>query len=175
MFSIHKQEAELHFFSRSEKNGTERVPAATLTLKYRTTNDVLLEFSPDLKSSFYRRPFPGEGDMADDGDTRLDDPHYLPRLKYPGMRNTIKLDHAIVGATVTLHYGIDEKSNLIFDECTVDGFELDPQDGGTVFVVLKVACYPSNFQAGELHGLQGQLVVISIDPPQDPQSSLIDD
>src|SRR3546814_7223942 len=110
MFSIHKQEAELHFLSRSEKNGTERVPAATLTLKYRTTNDVLLEFSPDLKSSFYRRPFPGEGDMADDGDTRLDDPHYLPRLKYPGMRNTIKLDHAIVGATVTLHYGIDEKS-----------------------------------------------------------------
>lgn len=165
MFSITAQECRMHFHSRSNKHGNERVPAATLQLTFRTSNDVLSEFSPELKSSLYRRPHPGEGDMADDADIRLDDPNYLPRLKFPNMKNKVSIDDKIVGATVTVHHGIGGKSDLVLDECLVDKFSFDPQDGGTVVVSLNVACDPSTSQAGELHGKQDQDVFITITPP----------
>lgn len=174
MFSIQEQSAKMHFHSHSEKNGNEIVPAATLVFKFHAPNDVLSEFSPDLKSSLYRRPEITEGDMADNADPRLDDPNYLPRLKFPSMSNTIKIDHALVGSTVTVHYGIRGKSDIILDESNVGGFEFDPQDGGTVFVTLKVACHPSNQQAGDLHGMQDQEVVFTIQPPEEPQGELLD-
>lgn len=165
MFSITEQECRMHFHSRSNKHGNERVPAATLQLTFRTSNDVLSEFSPELKSSLYRRPHAGEGDMADDADTRLDDPNYLPRLKFPNMKNKVSIDDKIVGATVTVHHGIGGKSDLVLDECLVDKFSFYPQDGGTVVVSLNVACDPSTSQAGELHGKQDQDVFITITPP----------
>ena len=118
-----------------------------------------------LYRPLYRRPHPGEGDMADDADTRLDDPNYLPRLKFPNMKNKVSIDDKIVGATVTVHHGIGGKSDLVLDERLVDKFSFDPQDGGTVVVSLNVACDPSTSQAGELHGKQDQDVFITITPP----------
>lgn len=173
MFSIHEQPAKLHFTSRSEKNGENRIPAATLAFTFNAPNDVLSEFSPDLKASLYRHAHPGEGDMADEADPRAQDPNYLPRLKFPGMRNDIKLDTKIVGATVTLHHGIGGKSDLVLDECKVDAFEFIPQDGGTVIVSLNVACKPSTKYAGDLHGMQDQDVVVTIEPPREDQASLV--
>lgn len=173
MFSIEEQPAKMHFTSRSEKNGNDRVPAATLTVSYKAPNDVLSEFSPDLKASLYRRPHPGEGDIADNSDTRLEDPHYLPRLKFPDMSNKIAITRQIVGAIVTLHYGVGGKSDLVLDDCKVDDFVFDPQDGGTVDVSLKVDCHPSKDQAGTLHTMQDQEVTISIAPPESPQGELL--
>lgn len=172
MFSIQEQPAKMHFTSRSQKEGDRRVPAVTLAFTFNAPNDVLSEFSPDLKASLYRRPHAGEGDVADNADTRLDDPSYLPRLKFPGMKNDIKLDTKIVGAVVTVHHGIGGKSDLVLDECLVDAFEFAPQDGGTVVVSLNVACKPSNALAGELHGHQDQEVVVTITPPDDGQGQL---
>lgn len=174
MFSIYEQECRMHFTSRTNKHGNERVPAATLTLIFRTSNDVLSEFNPELKASLYRRPHNDEGDMADKADTRLDDPGYLPCLKYPNMQNKVALNDKIVGAAVTVHHGIGGKSDLLLDECTVDKFQFDPQEGGTVVVQLNVACTPSQAQAGELHMKQDQDVVVTITPPDadDGQISL---
>ena len=53
MFSIEEQECRMHFISRTNKHGNERVPAATLQLVYRSSNDVLSEFNSDLKASLY--------------------------------------------------------------------------------------------------------------------------
>lgn len=172
MFSIQEQECRMHFLSRSNKEGVERVPAATLQLTYRTSNDVLSEFSPDLKSSLYRRPYNNEGDMADQADERLDDPTYLPCLKYPNMKNKVALTDKLVGATVTVHHGLGGKSDLVLDDCIVDKFSFDPQEGGTVVVSMNVACRPSSSQAGELHGKQDQDVVITIAHPDDGQGSI---
>ena len=174
MFSITEQTAKMHFTSRSQKEGDQRVPAATLSISFSAPNDILSEFDPDLKASLYRRPHPGEGDVADRADTRLDDPHYLPRLRFPKMQNNIVLEHKIVGAIVTIHHGLGGKSDLVMDECTVDAFKFDPQDGGTVIVTFNVACKPSGDQVSEIHGKQDQEITISIEPPQDKQGSLIE-
>ena len=48
MFSINQQECRMHFDSNTKKDDQ---PSATLQFTYRTSNDVLSEFSPDLKSS----------------------------------------------------------------------------------------------------------------------------
>lgn len=66
MFSIQEQECRMHFISRTNKHGNERMPAATLQLVYRSSNDVLSEFSSDLKASLYRRPAPAAGDAIRD-------------------------------------------------------------------------------------------------------------
>jgi hypothetical protein len=162
MFSMTAQECRMHFVSNTKKDDQ---PAATLSFTYRTSNDVLSEFSPDLKASLYRRPHHGEGDIADNADTRLDDPGYLPCLKFPDMQNKVVLSAKVVGATVTVHHGISEKSDLVMEECTVRKFQLDPQEGGTVIVSMEVDCVPSKEQAGELHMKQNQDVVVTITPP----------
>lgn len=162
MFSIHEQECRMHFDSNTKKDDQ---PSATLQFTYRTSNDVLSEFSPDLKSSLYRRPRQDEGDMADNADPRLDDPGYLPCLKFPNMQNKVALSEKVVGATVIVHHGIGGKSDLTMEECTVSKFRLDPQEGGTVVVSMEVDCVPTKEQAGELHMKQNQDVVVSIVPP----------
>lgn len=171
MFSMTEQECRMHFDSNTKKDDQ---PAATLSFTYRTSNDVLSEFSPDLKASLYRRPHQGEGDMADNADTRLDDPGYLPCLKFPDMQNKVALSAKVVGATVTVHHGIGDKSDLVMEECTVRKFQLDPQEGGTVVVSMEVDCVPTKEQAGELHMKQNQDVVVTITPPgTDNEPSLI--
>lgn len=162
MYSVKEQECRMHFDSNTKKDDQ---PAATLQFTYRTSNDVLSEFSPDLKSSLYRRPHKGEGDMADAADPRLDDPNYLPCLKYPNMQNKVMLSDKVVGATVAVHHGIGGKSDLVMEDCTVRKFQLDPQEGGTVVVSMEVDCVPTKEQAGELHMKQNQDVVITITPP----------
>ncbi|AZR94997.1 hypothetical protein BBB39_15425 [Bordetella trematum] len=162
MYSAHEQECRLHFDSNTKKDDQ---PSATLKLTYSTSNDVLSEFSPDLKASLYRRPHRGEGDMADNADPRLDDPGYLPCLKFPNMQNKVVLSEKVVGATVIVHHGIGGKSDLTMEECTVSKFRLDPQEGGTVVVSMEVDCVPTKEQAGELHMKQNQDVVVSIVPP----------
>lgn len=175
MFSIHEQECRMHFHSRSNKEGNARVPAATLQLTFRTSNDVLSEFSPDLKAALYRRPHKSEQDMADEADSRLDDPSYLPCLKFPDMKSKVSLTKQIIGATVTVHNGLGGKSDIVLDDCKVDKFAFDPQEGGTVVVSLNVACSPSAAQAGELHSKQDQDVTVTIQPPEDPQASIFKD
>jgi hypothetical protein len=172
MFSIQQQAAKLHFTSRTDKQGNARVPAATLRLSFKAPNDILSEFSPDLKASLYRRPHPGEGDMADEADARMDDPTYLPRLKFPNMRNDIRVDTKVVGAEVTVHYGTGGPSDIVLDDCKIDDFVFDPQDGGTVDISFNVACHPSEQQFGKLCMMQDQEIVVTITPPDDGQGSL---
>jgi hypothetical protein len=173
MFAIDEQECKMHFTSRSERNGEEVVPAGTLKLSFRASNDILSEFGPDMKSSLYKRPDVAAGDLADKADTRLDDPNYLPKLKFPEIKSTIKLDHKVVGATVTVYFGTRGKSNIVLDECLVDNFELDPQEGALVVVSFNVAAHPTEGQFGKLCMLQDQFVTIKVAPPTADQGTLL--
>ncbi|OCZ84136.1 hypothetical protein A7P25_19025 [Achromobacter xylosoxidans] len=74
MFSITEQTARLQVTNRLEKHGPSNVPAMTLRLTFRAPNDILSEVDSTLKSSLYRRPHPGENDMADEADERMQDP-----------------------------------------------------------------------------------------------------
>ncbi len=164
MFSLEKQKATFTSWNaRTELHGEERVPAADIKIDVATSNDILTEFDPALKSALYREPHPGEEDLID----RADERPQQTRLRFPNMKNPIKWDTKLVGATVTIHRGLgDSKSNIVLAECTVDGFVFDPQDGGTVITSIRIQCKPNEKQAGQLYELNGNEIEISIVPPE---------
>lgn len=172
MFSITEQVVKVTVTVRTERNGTDRSPAMTLHFSHHTPNDVLSEFGSDLKSSLYRRPDLTTADMADQADPRNDDPNYMPKLRNPQMKNVIELDHEIVGAEVTVNYGTGGKSNIVLDECNIEAFKADCQEGGTVFLSYDCLCHPSDQQAGKLYSLHCREVTITIKPPAHPQVAL---
>lgn len=172
MFSITEQTARLQVTNRLEKHGPSNVPAMTLRLTFRAPNDILSEVDSTLKSSLYRRPHPGENDMADEADERMQDPNYLPRLRHPKMKNKVVIDEKIVGAEFTLHYGLGGPSNTVLDDVKVDNFQFDPQDGGTVECSIDIDMVPSEMAAGRIFMQNGQDVVFSVTPPEEPQASL---
>ncbi len=169
MFSLNQQTATLkNWNARAELNGEKRVPASDMIVGFSAPSTVLIEFDPALRSALYREPHPGEADLAEQGS----DPAEPTRLRFPKMKNSIKWEHQIVGATVTVHYGTGGPSDIVLGECKVDSFVFDPQDGGTVHVGLRIQCHPNADQAGKLYELNGQEITISVEPPQADQGQL---
>jgi hypothetical protein len=57
MLTLEKQKAKLTSLNlRAEVHGDERVPAADIRFSFDAPNELLSEFDPALKSSFYRNP-----------------------------------------------------------------------------------------------------------------------
>lgn len=163
MFSLERQKATFASWNaRTELHGDERVPAADIKIDFAASNDILSEFDPALKSAFYREPHPGEEDLVD----RAGDTPQLARLRFPSMKNPIKWDTKLVGATVTIHYGTGGPSDIVLAECTVDNLVFDLQDGGTVITSLRIQCKPNEGQAGKLYELNGNEIDVTIEPPE---------
>lgn len=172
MFSVTDQVAKLNVTVRTDKDGTERIPAMALTISYATSNDDLAMFGPDLKSSLYRRADLETADMADRADPRNDDPNYMPKLRNPEVKSAMELTHELVGAEVTVQYGTGGKSNIVLEECKVGSFKIVPQEGGTVHLSYEIYCHPTSAQAGKLYELHCREVTITVEPPSDPQMPL---
>lgn len=154
-FELKKQKAKLGAVNvRSELHGGERLPAATLLLKIVSSNDLLSEFHPGLKSSFYER--------SDDVDL-VTEPGQLTRLRFPDL-GRLRWDGAIVGAEVVIDYGIG--TLIALETCTVDGFLFELLDGGSVILTVRVQCHPTEKQFGQLAALVQSEIDLSILPPE---------
>ncbi|MAO52153.1 MAG: hypothetical protein CML16_14895 [Pusillimonas sp.] len=164
MFSIENQTANFNSWNpRTELHGEERVPAADIKVDMAVSNDILSMFDPTLKSLLYREPHAGESDLVD----QADDAPQLSRLRFPKIKNSIQWNYELVGATVIIHNGLSgPKSDIELDDCTVDKFVFDPQDGGTVHVSMRIQCKPSEKQAGRLYELNGNTIELTIRPPE---------
>lgn len=171
MFSLTEQTATLkNWNARAELNGEKRVPASDMIVGVAMNSAVLSEFDSALRHAIYRAPHPGEADLAEQGG----EPDEPTRLRFPKMKNSIKWEHQIIGATVTVHYGTQrEGSNIVLGECKVDTFVFDPHEGGTVHVGFRIQCHPSAEQAGKLYELNGQEITLSIAPPEADQGTLV--
>jgi hypothetical protein len=169
MFSLDQQTTKFtKWNARSEFNGDTSVPASDMMIAYSGPNTVLSDFDPTLRSFLYRAPHPGEMDLADQGQ----DPDEPTRLRFPKMKNEIKWEHQIVGATVTVEYGTGGPSSILMADCTLDSFVFDPQDGGTVNMKFRIQCHPDSAQASKLYELNGNEITLSINPPSADQGSL---
>lgn len=139
-----------NFNPRTEKIGTDRIPAADLEISCARDAGILAAFSPTLKHMLFDEGAPR--DLAEG--IQLRDKHMV----YPLSR-----DEEIVGATVTIDFGI--KSPMVFSDCKVNKFRLTPYDGGSVIVAFRVQCKPDEKQAGKLYTLQDQPITLTITPP----------
>jgi hypothetical protein len=168
MMQLERQKAKLtHVNSRVEIHGDEKVHCADLKITFDTSNDVLSEFDPALKSSFYRKP---DGDDGRQGNL---DPGWLPKLRFLKV-GPIEWEAEIIGGTVQIFYGLDSSVDL--DIRIVDSFKLVLKDGGTVTVSFRIQCKPTEAQIGRLCFLVQENIEVSLWPPvaePPPQQELL--
>ena len=156
MLTLEKQKAKLASLNlRTELHGDERVPAADLKFSFDAPNELLSEFDPALKSSFYRKP-----DAQDAQAEMLDTPGYLPKLRFPRIPS-IKWDAEMTGAELVVHYGTGGRSDIVL-ACDVDGFAFELKDGGTVSASFRAKAKPDDKQVAKLYGLIQAEVDISL-------------
>lgn len=156
MFELDKTPAKLASVNaRAEIHGEKRIPAFDLKFEIEADNGILAHFAPDLRSALYKRP-EDQQDMID--------PERLSVLKYPGMSG-FKWDLDGKGYTLVVPYGIGGPSDIKLQEVDIDGFRIEPKNGGTVVLTFRTVVHPEEDQVGKLCSLIQQTVEITLTPP----------
>jgi len=164
MFSLFRQAVTLtHLNGRSEKHGPENVPAADLKMEAKIGNDLLAMFSPSLKGLLYHFDESREADLVDQGSTH--DAGYAPHLRFTKLQ-PLKWDDQLIGGKLTIHYGASSKSDIVLESINIDGFRIEPQEGGTVVLGFSVQAHPNEREGGKLLSMVQQQIEITIEPPE---------
>lgn len=138
--------------------GDEKKPAGKMGIRVDLTNDCLSMFHPTLKHMLFCADQPANADRAEQATT---DDKFIRFLEIP----TIHFAGEVIGAKVIIHQGINEKSDIALELCSVDKFVIEPKNGGTATVSCRVQFHPDEKQAGKLWGLIGTNIEISIEAP----------
>lgn len=156
MFDIEKKPCTLqHINIRDEKHGEENVLAIDMKLTGDFDGDILAEFGPELRHALFKK-----ADGGDLVDTASDVP---TALRFPKMIQPIKFAQEIIGATVTVAYGLGD---IVLETVNVNSFKVECHEGGTVRVTYRVQAKPTGEQLAKLSQMLGSSVDVSIDPPE---------
>jgi len=159
-FELDRQGAQLqHVNPRSEVRGKDRVACADLKIAFTTGADVLAEFDPSLRAMLFRAP-----DANDSQAELLEGDDALAKLRFPKL-GALHWSDAIIGGTVTVHFGASGKADVVLGGCTIDRFTFTPKDGGSVEIAFRVRCEPDEKQFGKLCSLVQNEIEISVEPP----------
>lgn len=159
MFELDKQKVKLASVNaRAEIHGENRRPAFDLKFEAQCSNDVLIHFHPELRTTIYKKN--EAPDLVDQADSEA-----LSALRFPKM-GAIKWDWEGSGYTVTVDYGLSGKSDINLSECQVDNFKFVCQEGGTVVVLFRAICHPETADVGRLCEFIQREVEISVTPPE---------
>jgi len=141
-----------NFNARTEKNGSDRVPAASLKFSCNQPPDVLAHFAESLKGTL----FTTDKDLG--GDTY--------RLRDTGIVYPMNRSEEMYGCTLRIGYGIGNPIEL--PDSHAHSFEITPLDGGTVKLVFTVNCKPdADKDVPVLYRMQAQGVQISLEPAEE--------
>ena len=149
------------FVGRTQKSGTEDVPAVTFRLKLSGVSNILLDrFSKTIRHTIYK---------AVEGQEQL-----------PGVEDTTPLlqsknlvhwapETCLEGWTVWLARGISDGSALQMGSCKVDNFRFDFFEGGRMDVDFRVSTADVDEDgAGMLWGRQKRKVFVTVTAPEMP-------
>lgn len=145
-----------HLNTRTEKSGSDDIPAASLKISCAQPADVLAHFSPTLKAHLFDAS--GPKDLLGDG----------ARVRYPHLDYPLAMDHEMTGASVSIDYGVGKPIEL--DECTVNRFQITPMEGGTTVIAFQVHCHPdAEKQLPKLYRMQKKGVTFTLAPADLPE------
>jgi len=160
-FELNKQEALLENWNpRRELHGEDPQPAGDLKIVANLDAGELAQFHPALRSMLFCKNGDGGPDMVN---KQLD----APNLRFPKLKTPLKWDDEVVGAYLTIEHGLGGKSDLGFEQCKVNNFEIDPTEGGRFTLTLRVQCHPGEREAGKLYLLQGEKITVTLTPPEE--------
>lgn len=166
MFDI--DDARCHVRStnfRVEKHGDENRSAVDLNLELMRPATDLAMFGPQLRDAlFWRDPSAAETSLFDDIDPSLE----KPNLRCPMLKGPFAIDASYVGCTVTIAWGLGgPKSDIVLDPCKVNRIRIEPLEGGSVVITLRVQFAGIDDKtAGRLAMLIDQETVVSIEAPE---------
>jgi hypothetical protein len=167
VFEIERALARITSFNpRAESHGKEQVPAADIHFEITTSNRILSHFGSQLRASLFTRNEPQEAAPKAQGELDVVPPiSDMPYLRNPSLAGPLHVTFEGVGYTLTVDYGI-AGSEIVLDECTVKDVRIDPKEGGSVELTLRVS--KSDIQLkerGVLSGLVKRETTISLVPP----------
>lgn len=159
MFELTKQTAKLANVNlRAEIHGEETKIAVDLKIEAKMPNDVLSFFSPDLKASLYKKA------SEDAQGLLIDEPGYLPALKFPAMA-PIKWGWGGCGFGAVIEWGVSGKDDIRLIGTDIDQFRFDCQDGGTVAISFRIVAHPTPDEIGRLSELVQREITLTLIPP----------
>jgi hypothetical protein len=151
--------------ARSEIHGDERQGAGDLGFSAKLPNDILSELHPSLKSALYYLDKAKPGDLVDQA--RVDEPGYLPHLRYPEIGSRFKWEVEMADVTVEIT-GKDGRE-VKLTGAKLNDINFAPLDGGTVDFKFRIQAHPDAKQFGKLcAGLIQTEVTVTVTPAPEP-------
>ncbi len=154
--------------NRTEAHGEERVPAVSVGLEFEFENTRLDLIDPTLRHALYK-PKP-------DAEPELPGVEQSTPVLRSNSIDRVKLITAHEGWTLKVDDNIDAEDPLVFGGCKVDQFSVEPKQGGTI--VLRVRVGTSDVDAERLGYLgvnNGQAVWVQLlKPEKAPDKPVID-
>ena len=161
---------------RSEKHGPDALnPAVDLTYTMDVPNTMLAVFDGHLLSALYFRSEAAAGDGKQEEIDGMEAAS-LPNLRFPFM-GAIRWGKEFAGFTHTIQHGLGGKSDIHLMDCKVNGFKLEPKEGGTVALTFRVQCSTSLNEKtmGKLALLAQNEVPIMLVAPETEKQAAIED
>jgi hypothetical protein len=160
-FTLTRQPAKLLKMSlREELKNPDGLLDAYLTFRVRVGASVIDNLLTDLSKLLYTDSEQQDIEGDSDGDLRYQE---LGKLS---------IKHKIVGANATVHFGIGTSD--ITSTAQVDTFAVEAMQGGTFVLDFRTWIKPRFEDLANLGRVLGRDTELSIEPPKDPQGSLID-
>jgi hypothetical protein len=154
------------FTPRIEKHGDENVPAVSLGLTITGPNTLLDALQPGLRAALYTAP---EGQEVLPGVEQS-----LPLLRSRALERIKLKVPDMEGWQLVIEHGIADDSAVDLHGCKVDGFVLEPFEGGSVELKFRVGTSDvDETYMGHLAMKLGQEVKITLHAPQ-PKPDAID-
>ena len=159
----------------SQKNRQpDEDPGAKLSLQALVANDVLIGFDGVLRGMLFMRDArsnTSERQGTLDGVPPVSD---LTQLTPVGSHiKSLKWHDELTGYRLRIDHGTGGPSDIIIDDCVIDNFRLQPQEGGTVLVKFDLeSANISERTFGKLAKLKSVDVQITLLGPDVTQSSL---
>jgi len=143
---------------RAEMHGDDPKPAFDLKIEATCSSSALTHFHPELRQHlFMEDQNPDLVDQVTEGDG-------LTVLRYPKM-GAIKWDWEGAGYTATVDYGMGGSSNLELNDCKVDHFKIEAQNGGSVVITFRIIAHPESEDVGKLCEFMQREIILDLLPP----------
>lgn len=162
MFELQEEESKITKLGpRDEKHGDNDVLAVDVYIHVLMPNTSLVMFHSMLRSFlFYRR---------DESQAELMEDDHRPDVRFPELK-VFAWHVAYKHAQLTVHHGSKKKYDIVFEDCTLDRFKLEPRKNGQCMVMFRAQVHPTEEQGARLLALLGQTFRLSIADGEDDEN-----
>lgn len=144
--------------TRIQKHGDEDVPAVSLGLQLTVANTLLDVIDPNIREALFKR-VDGQPDLPGVEST-------TPALRCQSIDRAV-LSTKYEGWTLEVDDGIDETTPKTFGGCKVDKFIVEPMNGGTCLLSMRVGTSDLDAEKSGMLGMRlGQAIWIKLRAPE---------